>query len=281
VPDWQKAAGSTAAFDVASVRRDLSDKPIPANFSMDIGDSFAPTGGIYTADVTLGTYVAFAYKIWLNNDQIESLRAHGPKSITEDRFEIRARASGNPTKDQVRLMMQSLLADRFKLAVHYETHETSVLALTLVKPGKLGPKFRSHADGPPCDPAITLPPSGAWRDAVAFPPTCGNFTAVPEPDHVILFGSRDATLSAIADSFSAVGRFNRPVVDQTGLSGKFDFTIEWTPDPSPNPGADAQPEAAGTSFLEAMREQLGLKLTLTKTNLRTFVIDHVEMPSEN
>jgi uncharacterized protein (TIGR03435 family) len=80
-----------------------------------------------------------------------------------------------------------------------------------------------------------------------------------------------------------LGNLGRPVVDQTGLSGTFDFTLEWTPESNrPEPAvADAQPELQGTTFLEALKEQLGLQLKSTKATLDVPVIDHVEMPSEN
>ena len=88
-----------------------------------------------------------------------------PKWVDTDLFEIDAKVAGNPTKDQMRLMMQSLLAERFHLAVHYETQDIPIYALTLMKPGTWGPKLIRHADGPPCDvsgprnPATGMSPS--------------------------------------------------------------------------------------------------------------------------
>jgi len=74
---------------------------------------------------------------------------------------ISTRAEGNPTKDQMRLMMQSLLAERFKSKVNFETREASVFALTLVKPGKVGPGLRPHSAGPPCPESFIDPAPGA------------------------------------------------------------------------------------------------------------------------
>src|SRR5580658_5634043 len=82
------------------------------------------------------------------------------KIVGNDFFDIEAQAPGNPTKDQMRLMIQSLLAERFKLAVHFETRDAPVFALTLVKPGKTGPKLLPHSEGPPC-PDYTPPELGA------------------------------------------------------------------------------------------------------------------------
>jgi uncharacterized protein (TIGR03435 family) len=72
------------------------------------------------------------------------------------------------------------------------------------------------------------------------------------------------------------------VLDQTGLSGRFDFAIEWAPESNgPAPDSDVQPEFQGPTLLEALREQLGLKLEPTKGPVRTLVIDHIERLSEN
>ncbi len=77
------------------------------------------------------------------------MQAQLPKSA-DDNYAIDAKAEGNPTKDQMRLMMQSLLADRFKLRVHFESRQVPVLGLVLVKPGQLGPNLLPHSEGPGC-----------------------------------------------------------------------------------------------------------------------------------
>ena len=96
-------------------------------------------------------YITFAYKLWPTQQQGEALLAQLPKWAREESIVIEAKADGNPTKDQMRLMVQSLLADRFKLTLHFERRQTPVFALALAKPGRLGPKLRPHAEGPPCD----------------------------------------------------------------------------------------------------------------------------------
>jgi uncharacterized protein (TIGR03435 family) len=213
-----------------------------------------------------------------------------PKSLTID-FDIEARAPGNPTKDQMRLMMQSLLADRFRLRAHFETHEGPVYALTLVRLGRTGPKLRPHADGPACPdfemaaPAIPAPPRNA---SDVFPPVCG----WPQIRGT-LAGARDVAMEIIAEETihgfgSMVGEVDRPVVDQTGLKGRYDFTLQLPPGTlsfsvsvaPPNPdGIPTDPR--GTPFLDALRKQLGLKLVSSKGPIRKLVIDHVEPPSAN
>jgi bla regulator protein BlaR1 len=106
-----------------------------------------------------------------------------------------------------------------------------------------------------------------------------------------LIGYRNATMPLLAGAIysygTMAGEVDRPVVDQTGLNGRFDFTVEYAPGeydrrrhPAPNP--DAPPfDSQGAAFLTAVREQLGLKLVPSKGPIRMLVIDHVQRPSEN
>jgi uncharacterized protein (TIGR03435 family) len=90
------------------------------------------------------------------------------------------------------------------------------------------------------------------------------------------------TIGFIADTFSAGTDLGRPMIDQTGLSGTFDFTLEWTPERRAQaPSGDAEPASASLSFEEALREQLGIKLQARKGSLSVLVIDHVVRPSAN
>jgi bla regulator protein blaR1 len=278
VPLWQTEAGGKMAFDVASVRRSNPGTFTPPSFPLSPDDSYTPNPGLFLADFPLEVYIEFAYKLWLTPEQTRSMIAPLPKWVATDSFTIHARALGNPTKDQMRLMMQSLLADRFKLAVHFETQTVPILALKLIKPGRLGPKLRPHTDGPPCNAA--LPPANLTN---VYPHECGVYGLQRRPDHTFLLGSRNTTTALMAASLPSLGRLGRPVVDQTGLTGRFDFTIDWTPEsngPAPS-GADTQTDSQGTTFLEALKEQLGLKLESTKGPMDTIVIDHIEPPSEN
>jgi len=191
-------------------------------------------------------------------------------------------------------MMQALLADRFKLAVHFESREGAVFALTLVRPGQTGPKLRPHAEGPACPdfempaPFAPIPPRKAGD---VFPPVCADNAQLQGTLDGTLLGSRNTTMGLIADDISAYGSLaaevDKPVVDQTGLKGKFDFTLElpprffnFFPAAPPNPD-NPPPDPQGTSFLKAVREQLGLRLVPSKSAIRTLIIDHVERPSEN
>ena len=141
--------GKRLEFEVASVRKNKSEDEASMNVSPMLGDGPAPPGNLYLAkNIKLIQFIAFAYS--LTQIQLRSLELHVPWT-TQDRFDIEARAQGNPTKADYRLMMQSLLADRFKLKVHYETRVVPLYVLVLAKPGKLGPQLRLHrADDPVC-----------------------------------------------------------------------------------------------------------------------------------
>jgi hypothetical protein len=158
IPDWQKAAGGKMSFEVASIRRSKPGTFTGPNFGLNTSDSYetANPRGRLVADFPLAVYIEFAYKIKLTDEQGHSMLAQLPTWVSTDNFEISAKAEGNPTKDQMRLMMQSLLADRFKLAIHFKKQHIPALALILDKPGKTGPKLRRHSDGPPCEVSAVL-----------------------------------------------------------------------------------------------------------------------------
>lgn len=275
------------SFDVASVKP--SKIPRPPNFSLGTGDAKTPGGRLWVA-FPLDAYIGFAYK--LAPFQTGDALVNAPKWLRTDFFEIHAEAQGNPMKDQMRLMMQSLLADRFKLAVHFETREVPVLALTQVKAGKLGPKLLPHSQGPPCPEEYKEPEPGVMPDPrkEVYPPNCGEMPSRGMPDGTWFVGSRNTTMAIAAQEFFTygflAGEIDRPVVDETGLNGRFDLVLDYKPGESnrfrPPPGAPAPSgEFGGTPFIEALRQQLGLKLVRTKAPVQTLLIDHVERPSPN
>jgi uncharacterized protein (TIGR03435 family) len=289
-PQWQIDAGGKMEFDVVSVKPNNAGLPPSgprpySNIPLGPQDMYSPTGGLLTAtNMPLFQYMVFAYK--LTPDQLKSVITQLPKWTTTENFDVQARAPGNPSKDQFRLMMQALLADRFKLAVHYETRELPVLVLMLDKPGKLGPKLQQHPDDSPCSTAP--PPPGAAPTAPAtidggFPETCGALVGWPVSGRIRV-GARNVPMAMLSSSFDvpATG-VDRPILDKTGLTGKYDFLLEFTPQingPLP-PGTNFQPDDSGPTFLEALKEQLGLKLDPQKGPVNVIVIDHVEQPSEN
>src|SRR5262249_23840785 len=142
--DWERAAGGHMKFEVASVKENQNPPgpgTVHSNVPITTWDfpAGAPTGGRFSAtNLFVDIYIGYAYKLQgYANDAFENQPPQWAR-FGADRYDIEARADGNPTRDQYRLMMQSLLADRFKLAVHWETKEMPALALVLDKPGKMG-----------------------------------------------------------------------------------------------------------------------------------------------
>ncbi len=203
-------AQTNLSFEVASVKDSKPGDPFtPPNFPLDEGDAYAATGGRFSAHFPLTVYITFAYKFRPTRDQMEAMLAHLPRWVATERFDIEARGAGNPTKDQMRQMMQSLLAERFQLKAHVETQQAPLYELALVKPGKLGPKLRRHAEGPPCD----------VSSADAFPGVC-DVQSLTRKSGVNLAGSRNTTIPILAGALSGLGQLGRPVIDKTGLAGK-------------------------------------------------------------
>lgn len=160
----------------------------------------------------------------------------------------------------LRRMMQGLLADRFQLKIHHESREIPVFAL---KVAKGGPKLTAVSESP-IDPSK---PRGA-----------DDWAGLRNREGLV--EGRDASIKMLVDSLSwkpEIG--DRLVVDETGLQGKYSFTLRWAPD-SGQSAADLS-EGTGPSIFAALDEQLGLKLEAKKSRVDCIVIDHVEQPSPN
>lgn len=286
--DWEKAAGGKMAFEVASVKRDMADaspNTVHSDIGLDSGGFFTPTGGLFSAsNFSLAGYLNFAYK--LTRGQVRDLSSELPKWASADRWDVDARANGNPTKDQYRLMMQGLLADRFKLAVHFETRQLPVLALEVEKNSKLGPRLQAHPVGVPCPTDMA---SNGWpvpTVANGFPKPCGSVmwgpASVPGDFYM---GARDVPIAMIASalSFQPATTVDRPVIDETGLAGNFDFTLQFSSATAiqTRAGDVYEPDEEGSAFVGALKDQLGLKLVSTTGPVEVLVIDHVEEPTAN
>jgi len=198
----------------------------------------------------------------------------GPAWIHSEFYEINAKADGHPSQEMMEgPMLQALLEDRFKLKVHRETREVPVYLLTAVKASKLRP-FKEGS----CTPnAVTfLPQTLAEGQRPCRALVAARRGTVDVEGATILEFSKLLNLA-----------LDRPVIDKTGHSARFDFHLEFNPDPAPPrlpPGGDdaaaADPGGAPSMFT-ALQEQLGLKLQSAKGPGEFLVIDHVERPSEN
>ena len=234
----QRAAGPPA-FEAASIKPS-SDPPGSSGI-------FESKGRINAKNVTLRRCVRGAY------DVPEPQVLGGPKWVDEDRYYIQATAGGPAGDHDLMLMLQTLLADRFKLVLHREQRAIPGFRLVL---GKGGLKAQASAPG---------------RDSF------GNSRR----------GRIDAegcTMAQLALKLSEV--LHRPVLDATEVTGKFDFKLEWTPDDmqakplSGDQHSGSTPDS-GPSIFAALQEQLGLKLESGKVPAEVLVIDSAEKPSEN
>ena len=285
----QAPQANQLSFEAASVKPDKSDASPYSNFPLNSGDFYTSNGGLFSAtNFPLVTYIFFAYKIMGN--QAHFVVPQLPGWVMTDRFDIQARAAGNSTKDQMRLMMQSLLADRFKLFIHNEMREVPVLAFVLVKPGKTGPQLQPHPADAPCETSVAPPsrdnsiPDIFLRTAPGgFPAICNGILGIPPTvAGRSRLGGRNVTIGFMADMFSQRVDLGRPMIDETGLTGTFDFLLEFTPEPkSSTPNSNTAPDPNGPTFEQALRDQLGLKMESRKSSMEVIVVDHVEHPSEN
>jgi len=272
-------------FEVASVRENKSDGKPTSNVPLDRGDVYYPTGGAFSAtNQSFITYLIFAYKINISEFRGGLMRSL-PKWAVTDKFDINARTeSQNPTKDEMRLMVQSLLEERFQLKVHREKRVVPIFGLYLVKPGKTGFQLKPHDLRSSCSVPIPDPKTGTTVETMVglWPPGCGDGTEVRISKSRLREGGRDMTMSAIADWLTGSGDLDRAIFDQTGMNGTFDFVLEFDPASSGREGVSTAPlEDSGPTFLDAIKEQLGLEIKKQEGVANFFVVDQVEYPSAN
>jgi uncharacterized protein (TIGR03435 family) len=269
-------AGEAPAFEVASIKENKSGDPGSRQQRL-------PGGRIVFTNVPLRDLILLSYALQ------PSQLVGQPDWITSARFDITAQAGEIPaTRPGVvgpaQLMMQHLLADRFNLAVHTETREMSIYALTLARrDGKLGPRIApavtdcesvmaARLKAPP-NPAEPQPPSPQLPNGA---PACGMRF---HWEGRIMAGG--ISMTQLAQNLSP--RVGRPIVDRTGLSGGFDFELEFVVDPGmlPDGAAPPPPDPDKPSIFTALEEQLGLKLQADRAGVEVLVIDRVTRPTEN
>ncbi len=235
------------AFEVATIKPVSPDEGKGRYIVMRGTDTFVEK------DYTLKLLIAAAYD--LNPREISG----GPAWAGSDRYDILARTPGavRPTHEEQMRMLRSLLADRFKLAFHREQKVFSIYELEI---DKGGPKMKPSAGAADAPPALI---------------------STVYPDHIVM-PARNASMT---DFVSLLQRaiLDRPVVDKTGLKGKYDFDLTWAPDASQFGGEVPVAPASSSSppLFTALREQLGLQLVATRGPAEALVIDGAEQPSPN
>ncbi len=266
---------SSPSFEVASI------KPAKSG-SQGMFIRIQPGGRFSANGITMKSLMQEAYGVK------EAQIAEAPPWFDSERFDIQAKPdellgaeidklSPEQRKDKIMQMLQALFVDRLKLKLGHESRDLSVYELVVAKNG---PKFHESTFKPPEKlPASPPPPTkgrtpgqGIWMTGR------GNLT--------VTYGGLDMFATVLS---RIVGRI---VLDKTGLTGKYDFKLQWTPDESQGPalpggppngpnGAPPPPESSGPSLFTAIQEQLGLKLQSEKAPVDVLVIEHVEKPSEN
>lgn len=250
-PPKPMAADADPSFDVATIKPNDSGATRMQGLNIR-GRNFT------TRASSLQDLISFAYNV--QSKQI----ANGPSWMDSDRYDINAipDAEGVPNSEQIRIMIRKLLADRFKLTMHHEQREMSAFVLSVAKSGqKLKPtQVKGNLPG------LGFRPDGGALSLLAINATMGDLTG-----------------------FLQILVLDRPVVDHTGLQGRYDLQCKFMPDdsqfgghPPLPPKSDAsQPADSAPSLFDAFEEQLGLKLSAEKTAVDVIVIDHVDKPSAN
>ena len=229
----QAHAQTQPAFAVASIRPATE----AVRFESD-GETKLLPGIVRMHDVTIETCIKWAYGV-------QRAQVSGPRLLTSERYDITAKADDPATVDQMKAMMRTLLAERFKLAFHQEKKELRSFALLVIKSG---PKLKQ-----------------------------AGVDEVPDRQNSSMGSSAHAiTMQELADFLS--GPVQKPVVDKTGLPGRWDFSFDFTKymtDP---------PKSLDDYLLvlnETIQGELGLKLDPQKNIVDIMVVDHVEKASEN
>jgi len=229
------------SFEVASVTPCAPGTPAPPGEHMGMVQFVYP-GGNFTARATSIKYLMeWAYGI------LPAQHSDGPSWLGDDRYDILAKAPGNPSEEQMKLMVQSLLAERFKLKFHSEKKELPIL---LLSPGKSAAKLYPSKEGD--------------KHGIKFAPRQNEDTKTTSY-HMT---ATRFTIAQLNLSFATV--LNRVIVNKTGLDGEFNFELDITPDENRPSPMDA------SLLISALRDQLGFTVKAEKGLADYIAIDSIE-----
>ena len=258
------ASGQAPAIEAVSIRPNPStDRYAGASWQI-IGQRIAVTNTALRDIIAQ----AWGYGVALDRADIARFKfAGGPPGLLDSKFDITARTTAPITVEQGRLLLRQILEQRFRLRTHTETRQLPIYAITVARPGRLGPNLKpsTHdcvafmmAGGSARSPEQ---PQSAFGESVCFP----RMASSSESARRVWAGPLPVLASKVQPSL------DRLVVDQTGLSGTFewDVTHAW----------DATQTAQAPSIFTAFEEQLGLKLEARTGPVEVVVIDAVEAPS--
>jgi uncharacterized protein (TIGR03435 family) len=256
-------------FDVATVKpaAPLTGRP-------------APRGGPGTASPERVNYTYLSMKnLLMTAYSLPVNQVLGPPWIDSERYDIVAKVPAGATKEQVNVMLQNLLATRFKLTVRLETRELPIYELVMAKNGS---KLKPYVEDPNAPKPEPGKPFATGKDGVPIPPP-GTLMMTMSAGRRRVTASKQ-TISRLAEMLGA--ELGRPVADKTGLAGEYDYSVEFRPQ-GPNavpPGQQLPPPADfdAPDLVVALQEQLGLKLEPKKGPVDVVVVEQGEKtPTEN
>lgn len=289
---WALAALATAAcagfvsaqapaFEAASIKPTTPDNPTSTS------TFFFRSNQLSIINHPLRLLMAIAFGLDVN--KARSLIVGLPGWADNDGWDIQAAAADAPSTQQKRVMLQALLAERFKLTYHRETRQLPVFALSLQNAGRTGPQLRPPSDEATCQPN---PNAGATEPTGRTPlesvtqilrdGPCGRVLAgvLPNDRSQAWAGGRRVSLATFAASLGEQTPLERPIVlDRTGLDGLFDIAMVWNPqiqELAANAG-----DQTGLTFVQALREHLGLRLQRENGPVEVIVVDRVERPTSD
>ena len=269
-------AAAQPAFEVVSI------KPMPADAQVNFygcrgGPGSNDRGHINCSHWQPTQTVAMAYGVSFTQISLPKTTGAAPE------YQIAAKVPAGSTKEDVNLMWQHFLEERFKLKVHRENKEIPVYELIVGKSGFKEKEWVDRKRGDPADvPAEPGTPPKRDKDGYPVIPagrTMGFFTGGTA--HFVAPGGTMKQLAGMLEGrLSMGGGTPRPVIDATGLTGKYDIKLTWSPQADNPQAGGAAPE--GESMLEALESQLGLKIRQGKASVEMLVVDRIEkVPTDN
>ena len=230
----------------------------------------ATTGRLTLETVSLQVLVSVAYKT--RPSQIVG----GPSWKDSAMFNVQGKAAEAAGTDVMLLMLQSLLEDRFQLKIHHEAREGPVYELAIAR---VGHRLKAANGCVPFDPNHLPRQTAPGETQVQY---CGQMSRGGDDSRRTADGKGvdiTPTIGLLTPSLTGLRSevLNRTVINKTGLTGAFDFHLEWTPEVM----SRVQPDNEGPSIFTAVQEQLGLKLEAAKGPVDFLVIDHAEKPADN
>jgi uncharacterized protein (TIGR03435 family) len=261
--------GQSPTFEAASIKLNTGC-PVP-------GKAVPTPGRVSLKCATLESLVQAAYGMFADGvgrkPQVLEV-VGGPNWMKSDFYDVNAKADGNPRIEQmVGPMMQALLEERFKLKVHRAAKEVPVYELVLAKGG---PKFQRTKEGSCVTVDLNHMPQPTPGEP--FPTYCGSQTMQRKGPAMVMF-AHGMTMEGLAGE-RLPRMAGRPVIDKSGLTGMFDFQLEFALETREFQTREGDPPSAPDIFA-ALQQQLGLKLEPAKGSVDLLVIDHAERPMEN